>query len=117
MYSIPVDVRDPDECSAVMEAMASEGYYTMSPAFFETALKVKYSSDNDSARMYDLIKSTIMFDFGRVFSQAALNSIPGKFRSAIANNNTNWASVYASSIDQYKKLLNDLTTKLASLET
>ena len=39
-YSIPLDAKNPDMSSAVIEAMAIEGYYNVAPAYFETALKV-----------------------------------------------------------------------------
>ncbi len=96
MYAIPRDAKDPDISSAVIEALASEGYYRVAPEFFETALKVKYSSDDDSARMYDIIKGSVMYDFGRVYSMAGLDGIPGLMRSMAANDNTNWASEVAS---------------------
>ena len=80
----------------MIEALASEGYYRVAPALFETALKVKYSSDDDSARMYDIIKGSVMYDFGRVYSMAGLDGIPGLMRSMVANDNTNWVSEVAS---------------------
>ncbi|MBO5220333.1 MAG: hypothetical protein J6C52_12935, partial [Clostridia bacterium] len=62
-YSIPLDAKNPDMSSAVIEAMAIEGYYNVAPAYFETALKVKYSSDDDSARMFDIIRGSVTYDF------------------------------------------------------
>ena len=111
MYAIPTDAKDPDMSSAVMEALASESYYRVAPAFFETALKVKYSSDDDSARMYDIIKGSIMYDFGRVYSVAGLNFIPGRMRSMVVANNKNWASESASVKEQFETLLADLVKK------
>ena len=39
---------DPDAVSAVLEALASEGYRTLRTAYFDTALKEKYSRDEDT---------------------------------------------------------------------
>ena len=113
MYAIPTDAKNPDLSSAVIEALASEGYYRVAPAFFETALKVKYSSDDDSARMYDIIKDSIMYDFGRVYSMAGLDSIPGMMRSAIQNKSDKWASSTAKNLPKLEKLLADLVEKFA----
>lgn len=113
LYSIPLDAADADMSSAIMEALAIEGYYELAPAFFETALKVKYSSDNDSARMYDIIRSSVTYDFGRVFSMGGLNSIPGKIRSMVSGNDTNWASAYAANIDTLETKLAELVEKFA----
>lgn len=112
MYAIPRDAKDPDISSAVIEALASEGYYRVAPAFFETALKVKYSSDDDSARMYDIIKGSVMYDFGRVYSMAGLDGIPGLMRSMVANDNTNWASEVASKKAVLEEKLAALVEKL-----
>ena len=113
MYAIPTDAKNPDLSSAVIEALASEGYYRVAPTFFETALKVKYSSDDDSARMYDIIKGSIMYDFGRVYSMAGLDSIPGMMRSAIQNKSDKWASSTAKNLPKLEKLLADLVEKFA----
>ena len=79
-----------------MEMMAIEGYYSVYPAFYETALKVKYSSDDQTAKMFDLIREGQSFDLGRVYSTAVFDSMPGKIRGMITDNNTKWMSWYKS---------------------
>ena len=54
--------------SAVLEALASESSKLITPAVFEVALKVKYSSDDKMAQMYDIIRASMTYDFGRVFT-------------------------------------------------
>ncbi len=116
MYCIPTDAKDADLSSAVMEAMAMESYYTLAPAFFETAMKVKYTSDDDTARMFDIIKGTIMYDFGRMFQNSGLEGIPDGFRSAIRGNDRDWMSRYASKIESFRALLAKLTETLVSFD-
>lgn len=111
-YGIPLDAKDPDMSAAVIEAMAIEGYYNVAPAYFETALKVKYSSDDDSARMFDIIRAGVTYDFGRVYSTAGLDGIPGKLRGMVTSDNINWMSTYESSITQFETLLAELVEKL-----
>jgi len=97
LYGIPVDARDADMSSAVMEAMAYEGYKTVTPAVFETAMKVKYTHDEDSVRMLDIVRGSICFDFGRVFV-SQLNLLTWEmFRYTIADNG-NWSSTLASKL-------------------
>ena len=112
LWAIPLDARNEDLSSAVMEALAIEGYYSVAPVFFEIALKVKYSSDDDSARMYDIIRQARSYDFGRVYSTAGLDGIPGKLRGMIQNDNPNWMSTYESNIRTFEKLLENLVEKL-----
>ena len=112
LYAIPLVVKDADMSSAVIEALAVEGYYTVAPAFFETALKIKYTSDDDSARMYDIIRDSRSYDFGRVYSTGGLSSIPGMMRGMITGDNPNWMPKYESSITKFETLLASLVEKL-----
>ena len=50
--------------------MASESYRKISPALYEVALKLKYSQDDVSAKMFDITKSSVVFDLGRILSNA-----------------------------------------------
>ncbi len=108
LYGIPIDVEDPDMVSAVLEALASESYRTVSPALFEVALKVKYSSDDYASKMYDILRETMTYDFGRVFTDS-LNSLTfSMFRDSVASDNTNWASTYAANSATLENKLNQL---------
>lgn len=89
-YSIPADSEDPAMASAVIEAFASEGYRTVSPAVFEISLKTRYVKDAISAQMYDIIKENISYDVGRIFGKALIGQ--KTWRDALANGH-NWASV------------------------
>lgn len=98
--------------SAVLEALAVESHYQVVPALFETAMKVKCSTDDASAAMCNIMLSSISFDFGRVYSSSALDGIPGLLRGMVQNNDTNWRSTYAS---KEKILQNKLAALLEKL--
>ena len=72
-FSMPMTCGDPDMAGAVLEALSSSNRDSVLPAYFEIALKTKYSRDNDSARMYDIIRDTMMLDFGFIFTNAVGN--------------------------------------------
>jgi hypothetical protein len=112
LFGIPMDAKNPEMSAAVMEAMASESYRTVSPALFENAFKVKYAQDEQSSLMYDIIRSTVSFDFGRVFNND-LNSLTySLFRNAIVQQNTNWASTVKANEKPLTKMLQKLTESL-----
>ena len=67
-WAVPITVSDGEFVSAVLEAMASEGYRTVRPAYFDIALKNKYSYDEDSAEMLDIVGDTIVLDFAYIYS-------------------------------------------------
>lgn len=69
-FSMPVTCSDKDMAGAVLEALSSSNHEKVLPAYYETALKKKYSRDDDSARMYDLITSGLSVDFGYVYNNA-----------------------------------------------
>ncbi len=112
LYGIPIDARDPDMSAAVLEAMASESYRTVSPALFENAFKVKYAQDMQSSLMYDLIRSTVSFDFGRVFNNDLGGLTYSLFRTAVVSQNTNWASTVKSNEKVLTKQIEKLTKAL-----
>lgn len=108
LYSIPIDAPDEDMSSAVLEALASVSYREVSPALFEVAMKVKYTTDDDSARMFDIIRDTIMFDFGRVFTDNLESLTFNMFRDSVRDDNTNWASTYEAKKSRLESLLSDV---------
>ena len=91
LYSLPIDSTD-DELpmlSAFLEVYASESYRNVTPALFETSLKIKYSQDNAATRMYDIIRETLCFDLGRIFSSVLIGQ--SHWNMAIEDNATTWA--------------------------
>lgn len=112
LYGVPMDAKDPNMSAAVLECMASESYRTVSPALFENAFKVKYSQDAQSSLMYDLIRSTVSFDFGRVFNNDLNGLTYSLFRNAIVTKDTNWASTTKSNEKVIAKMLGKVVEAL-----
>lgn len=61
-FGVPVNSSKIDRIGAVMEALASESYRTVTPAYYESALKVKYTRDNTVSQIIDLIHSGAVFN-------------------------------------------------------
>lgn len=57
---------------ATLELMAAESYRQVTPAYFEIALKTKYSESPEDAEMYDLILKTVRFSFGYCYSTESI---------------------------------------------
>ena len=109
-YSISnaLSEEDANMAAAVLECMAYEGYTTVTPAAFETAMKLKYASGDDDSRMYDILRETVSFDLGRVFSEP-LNNIPiFPFRNACNSGSTSWASISKAESKRMQKLLEQI---------
>ena len=114
LYGIPTDVKDPEMSAAVLECLASESYRTVSPALFEVALKVKFSSDDDAGKMYDIIRGSANFDFGRLFCANMGYLTYSLFRDAVVNGNTNWASTMKSQSKVLDKYLSKVVEALTA---
>lgn len=55
---VPVTTEDLDICGAVLEALSSQAYETVLPAYIDSSLKDKYCRDEDSVEMMQTILDT-----------------------------------------------------------
>lgn len=74
-YGIAVNSEDISFASAVLECWASEGYRQVSPTLFEKCFKLKYSINDQNARMYDYIRNGMKFNLARLFGLASNREI------------------------------------------
>ena len=97
LIGVPITVSDPDRVSIILEALCAEGYKTVIPQYYEVALQTKYSRDDESVQMLDLIRDGRVFDAGYFYDNtvfpSAINSI-GQQLSKTEDHN--FASLYAA---------------------
>ncbi len=118
MYAISVASKNPEIAAATLECLSSEGYRKTTPMLFETTMKYKYSTDNDSARMYDIIRESISIDIGRIFTTELKNLSYSIFRTACQNNSaSSWAATYRGNGKVFGGLLEKINTSLEELKT
>ena len=65
--SIPI-TSDPERTGMILEALTSESYYTLRPAYYDISLKSKLMRDDESGEMLDLIFKTRSYDLGHVYN-------------------------------------------------
>ena len=106
LYFIPQTCGDVEASCAVLEAMCAETYRTVTPAYYEIALKRQYARDDISANMIELIHNTSMTDFGYVYNYS-IGSVGTVMRDVIGKNQN-----YASALASMEK---SAATKLAKL--
>ena len=97
VFGIPVTCSSPDNAAAFLESACCESYRLVTPAYYDTALKVKYSRDSESSQMMDLLISSISFDFAYLFN-SQIGSAGTFLRDYIGN----------------EKLLQDAMSKIAA---
>ena len=112
LFAVPVTVGDSECVSAVLEGLAILGYQDIIPTYYETVLKSKYSRDEESAEMLDLIRENIIVDFGaQIYAHTVnkLNSI-GYF---LAAGNENFSSFYDANEGIFLKYLDEVITLIS----
>ncbi|MBO5275296.1 MAG: hypothetical protein J6I45_11845, partial [Clostridia bacterium] len=102
VFAIPASVTEPKFCGAIMEAMGAESKSTVIPAFYEISLKGKVTRDNESEEMIDIIRDTVLFDFGFVHS-VPMGGIYQIFGDQLVAGTSNLASSYEKQAKAYNK--------------
>ncbi len=83
-----------DSIGAVLEEMAFQSYQLVTPAYFDVAMKEKYSRDNLSSQMLDIIHENTYTNFGYVYS-STLKDL-GMLRPLAREKSADFASYYAT---------------------
>jgi hypothetical protein len=94
LQCIPNNCRKLEQVSAVLELMAFESYRSVTPAYYEVALKTKYTRDNISSQIIDILHDTAMTDIAYVFADA-FNGLGFTGRGMIQSGSSNLSSWYA----------------------
>jgi hypothetical protein len=115
LLCVPATNTDLAFVSAVTEALAAESYRTVTPTYFETTLKVKYSRDEASSQMLDIIRDGMKFDFAFVNSNS-MNNIIHIFRALAEKKSTDFTSMYAKNEPKYQAGLDNLIAAYESIE-
>ena len=105
--SIPTTVAEPEKCTFILEAMASDGYNNIIPAYYEVALKGKYARDDDTAEMLDIISTTSFFAFADVF-YAELGANSDMLSNYVKSGSQGLASFFESKKSNIEQLLETL---------
>ena len=98
-----------DIAGAVLEALYAETYRSVTPIWYETALKVKYARDDISSQIIDLVHDSATTSFLYAYSPC-LNNMGVYMRELCAGNNTN----YMSKIEKSEKSMLKSFEKLAA---
>jgi hypothetical protein len=107
LFCIPVTCNKIEAVGAAMEALAAESYRRVTPAYYEIALKQKYSRDEETSQMLDIIKEGLRFDFGTV-NTANLEGVNAVFRQLMDEGRTDFASLYERNEPRFQIALDRL---------
>jgi hypothetical protein len=72
MLGVPKSATDPERTSIILEALAAESRYTLFPVYYDLTLQRKYTRDEESAAMLDIIFTTTVYDSGAAYNFASI---------------------------------------------
>ncbi len=113
VFSVPMTASDPEFIGMIFEALSAESYRSVYPAYYDVALKGKYSSDENTADMIDLIMSGRKFDVSFQFGEQHFSRLPYLFRDLLISPNQKLASKYASVEKQMAKKMESFYEQFA----
>lgn len=109
LLTIPVTAGDMERTGMITEAMSYYGWKLILPAYCETALKNRYSTDKESAEMLDLIFQNRTISFAYLF----VNMGPGMqlrlLIDTIGKNKSDVASYYAKNEQKELSVMEKVT--------
>ena len=104
LFCVPVTETDFEMTGIIMEALCSESYKKVIPAFYDVALKSKYSRDDDSSEMLDTIRSGLTFDFGKIYVTELAYSM-NILRDLMTQKSSNFVSTFEKNEQAYNNAL------------
>jgi len=100
---VPITAGDAERTSIVLEALSAEGYKSVVPAYFGVALSTKYSRDEESTEMLDIVKAGRVYDLGYYDNNLAIFNSIGQYM--FSSKNRDFASLYAKNEEKANKQL------------
>ncbi len=113
--SIPKTNTDTDKTGRIIEDMTYYTTSTVKPSFIETTLKGKFSRDNDSEDMIDIILQKLRADLGIVLNYSGL-TIDGDLRSYMDKGSSDISSLYAKKLEVYNSAIKKVTDTIQNLK-
>ena len=109
LYMISKGTDIPEVAAYTLEALASEGYRSVTPNLYEVAMKIRYTTDSTSQRMIDHIRDGVSFEVGRTFTHIFDYETYRAIRKALAGTaDEGWSSTAAGLSGVFAKQLTTL---------
>jgi hypothetical protein len=109
VFGVPLTLSDADKdvTGIIFEALCAESYKTVFPAYYDQALKSRYSAEPATAEIIDIIMAGRKLEFTFQFGEN-LSALPYMFRQMLSKNSTDVASTFK----KQQKALNKVVQRL-----
>lgn len=114
-FIIPNTCTDTEFVGTILESMSAEGYRQVTPAYFEVALKNRYTKDPISKEMVDLIKASMILDFAYVYGNNLWFTDTMRDLLTGSNPNHDYASYYKTKLPGAENRVIVITEKFQNM--
>lgn len=66
--AVPATVQDIGRTTVILEALSAKSRYTLLPAYYEISMQRKFTRDEESADMLDIIFNSQVYDIGSIYN-------------------------------------------------
>ncbi len=108
------NIVNPDMVGTVIEALCMYGYTDITPAYYETTLKLKYLSDETAMSMLDLIRDSVDFDFAILYT-VPLSTMYSFYGNNMTSGTPSIAGAVKAQAGVWQKLLDKMYTDFDKL--
>lgn len=113
-FFIPATGHRVEASAAVLEAMSAETYRLVTPAYFEIALKQKYSRDSETSEMLDLIVESVGFDLAYIYEKSL--GQPIDFMRDVLSSETNCSKGYTRLVARETPIITNMEKVMKSYD-
>ena len=113
LLGVPKSAEDLDRVSIILEALSAESTNTLQTAYYDVALQRKYTRDNESSEMLDIIFGSRVYDIGGVYS---FGNVFIDFIELSRKNDRNVMSYYDKKIGAMEKSINKVVDAFRSMD-
>ena len=107
---------DNERAGAVLQCLNETSYQLTTPEYFNVLLQGRYADEPNDLRMLELLRSTVLCDFGRIYS-SRLSRITGGVWSNFCNPAADYATWYDTNSGTWEQNLKDLLEELRKGKT
>ena len=113
MYCIPsyISEAEQNESAATLECLASESHRNVITPLFDVVMKARYTTDQMAREMFDIIRSSIVFEVGRIFNIDSYYT-SGHFTKVITSGKNTWKADFGSHKTLINSSIEEINTKL-----
>jgi len=113
LLGVPKSVGDLERTSIILEALSAESRYTLQPAYYDVTLTRKYTRDDESEAMLDIIFNSRVYDIGGVYS---FNGLFTGFLNLAQKKDTNIVSYYDKNIEKMNNAIDKVVAAFQAMD-